>query len=70
MPLGEELKKLWNYPLGNILLLATSYGKKDRNPCTSRRISNGVTRSFEFGTWTLILKNITLHIMGVNRPSS
>ncbi|XP_060601863.1 uncharacterized protein LOC132755083 [Ruditapes philippinarum] len=41
-----------------------------RTTSNSRRISNGVTRSFEFGIWQLILKNITLHIMGVYRPPS
>ena len=41
-----------------------------RNTYTSRRISHGVTRSFEFGIWQHILKNITLHIMGVYRPPS
>lgn len=40
------------------------------NTSNSHRISNGVTRSFEFGIWQLILKNITLHIIGIYRPPS
>ena len=32
--------------------------------------SSGSTKCFEYGTWRLILRNITLHVMGLYRPPS
>lgn len=35
-----------------------------------RKLSAGTRTSFEFGLWKMILKNITLHIVGIYRPPS
>ena len=41
-----------------------------RNNINVRLISSGTTRSFEHGIWQIILKSITIHVVGIYRPPS
>jgi len=34
------------------------------------KLSSGSTKCFEYGIWRLILKNITLYVIGIYRPPS
>lgn len=41
-----------------------------RNTINVRKVESGTTQCFEFSIWKLVLKNITLHVIGVYRPPS
>ena len=41
-----------------------------RTGVTVRKVSSSNTRTFEHGIWQLILKNITINVIGVYRPQS
>ena len=41
-----------------------------RTTLNMSKLSSGSTKCFEYGTWRLILRNITLHVMGLYGPPS